>query len=128
VIGRFTKYEYPKTADHQNQETKTKQAKAEEQKNHPLFPKLFPVVSFFGQDDQMDYRASALLDLSRQNPSELSAWDDAVNAASRRRDDVYRALPSGGTFYQRRVSQNKRPLLPPPPPSVPPPPSRARFV
>jgi len=51
-----------------------------------------------------------------------------VKAAWRRRDDVYRALPSDDTARRRCRSQDWGPPLPLPPLCVPPPSSRARFV
>ena len=51
-----------------------------------------------------------------------------MNAAMGRRDDAYRALPSGDTFRRPCIRRDWRPPLPLLPPSVPPLPSRARLV
>jgi hypothetical protein len=114
-------------ADHQIHETRTKQEHRKYQET-THFPSALSRRLVLWSNDQMDQRISALLDLNRQKTSELCAYDVAVNAAWRRRDDVYRALPSGDTFRRRCISRDWRPPLPLPPPYVPPLPSRARFI
>jgi hypothetical protein len=72
VIGRFTKWEYPKTADHQNQETKTYQEHLKNQ-NPSTFPKALSRRFAQWSEEQTEYRVSVHLALNRQKPSELSA-------------------------------------------------------
>jgi hypothetical protein len=72
VTGRFTKYEYSKAADHQNQETKTPTFKQEHLTNQKAthVSKPFPVVLFNGVTTKW---VIVFLRFCTKQPSELSA-------------------------------------------------------